>query len=183
MIAGSPASDGELLAVQLERLERRLAEAGRERERLLDAYQAGLVDLDQLTRRTKEIVARREESTREQGALRERQTELSRQNRLREGIVGFAERVAASLEGLDFEARRQLLRLVVEEVRVSGWRVEIHLRIPLEDGPGDDGRERRAPGPGPDPSSDMRLRSVGGDDLGMVDQGLVLADTQLAGDP
>jgi hypothetical protein len=51
------------------------------------------------------------------------------------------------------------LRLVVEKVRVSGWRVEIHLKIPLADDPGEE-REPRPPGPEPDPSSDMGLRSV-----------------------
>lgn len=169
VIAGAPVSDGELVTNQLERLERRLAQTGRERERLLDAYQAELVDLDQLTKRSKEIGARREELAAEQFALRERHAELSQQNRLRRGIVGFAERVAASLDELDFEGRRRLLRLVVEKVRVSGWRVEIHLKIPLADGPGDE-REPRPPIPEPGPSSDMRLRSVGVEHGGVVEQ-------------
>lgn len=159
VIAGAPASDDELVANQLERLERRLSQTGNERERLLDAYQAELIDLDQLTKRTKEIGVRREELATEQSALRGRQAELSQQNRLRRGIAGFAERVAASLDELDFEGRQRLMRLVVEKVRVSGWRVEIHLKIPLADDPGEE-REPRPPGPGPDPSSDMRLRSV-----------------------
>ena len=84
-----------------------------------------------------------------------------RENRLRRGIAGFAERVLASLDELDFDGRQRLLRLVVEKVRVTGWRVEIHLKIPLPDDPPPE-REPRPPKPDPGPSSDMGLRSVGG---------------------
>jgi site-specific DNA recombinase len=157
VITGAP-SDGELIAAQLERLERRLSQADQERQRLLDAYQAGLIDLEELTRRSKQIAARRAELAAEQNALRERNLELARENRLRRGIADFAERVLASLDELDFEARRRLLRMVVEKVRVSGWRVEIHLRIPLGNDP--DGQREPPPRPTPGPSSDMRLRSV-----------------------
>jgi site-specific DNA recombinase len=75
LLAGAPQSDGELIAAQLDRLERRLAQADQERERLLDAYQAGLIALDELTRRSKQVAARREELAAEQTALRERHTE------------------------------------------------------------------------------------------------------------
>jgi site-specific DNA recombinase len=167
VISGAP-SDGELIAAQLERLERRLAQTDQERGRLLDAYQAGLVDLEELTRRSKQIVARRDELAGERTALRERNAELARQNRLRRGIADFAQRVLASLDELDFDARRRLLRMIVEKVRVSGWQVEIHLKIPLGDDP-DREREPRAPQPGAGPSSDIGLRSVDGEHLGVVE--------------
>jgi hypothetical protein len=61
---------------------------------------------------------------------------------------------------------------VVEKVRVTGWRVEIYLKIPLADEPPDDDRPNDKPPdddpdqPGPEPaeplSSDIRLRSVRG---------------------
>jgi hypothetical protein len=37
------------------------------------------------------------------------------------------------LDALDFTARQQLLRLVLEDVRVQGWQVELRLRLPLDD--------------------------------------------------
>ncbi len=40
--------------------------------------------------------------------------------------------VRATIDKLDFDQRQKLLRLVVEEVRVKGWQVEIKLRIPLD---------------------------------------------------
>jgi hypothetical protein len=42
----------------------------------------------------------------------------------------LAERVAAALDDLDVEGRRGLLQLVVDKIRVTGWRVEIYLEIP-----------------------------------------------------
>ena len=75
-------------------------------------------------------------------------------------LAGFAERVLASLDELDFDGRQRLLRMVVEKVRVTGWRVEIHLKIPLTDDDPGTQREPRPPKPDPGPSSDMGLRSV-----------------------
>jgi hypothetical protein len=99
-----------------------------------------------------------------------RSAELATENRLRRRLAGFAEQIVASLDDLDTEGRRRLLRLVIEKVRVTGWRVEIHLKIPLPDEPppdadspehGPPGPDRPKPGPaGPRPlSTDMGLRS------------------------
>jgi hypothetical protein len=79
--------------------------------------------------------------------------------------------VAASLDDLDVDGRRRLLRLMVEKIRVTGWRVEIHLKIPLPDDPPDDDHEPTEPQPDDPPSSDMRLRSLRGQDVGVVWKG------------
>jgi site-specific DNA recombinase len=163
VIAGAPVNEDELITNQLKRISNAVQAAELERTRLLDAYQAGLFELDELTRRAATLTSRRDELAQEKDTLTRRSAELATQNRLRRGLVGFAERVAASLDELDPDARQRLLRLVVEKVRVTGWRVEIHLKIPLaDDGPDDDPRPH---GPDPDegPSSDMRLRSLAAD--------------------
>ena len=178
VIAGAP-DENQLVATQLRRLDSAIDAKTRERTRLLDAYQAGLIELDELTRRTAILTARREQLTQEKDALTKRSTELASENRLRRGLAGFAERVAASLDELSFEGRQRLLRLVVEKVRVTGWRVEIHLTIPLPDQPPpdehrpDDGPPDNDPNkPGPKPaeplSSDVRLRSLRVDDVRLV---------------
>ena len=180
VIAGAP-DENQLVATQLKRLGTAIDANERERARLLDAYQASLLELDELTRRTAALTARRERLLQEKHALTERSAELATENRLRRGLAGFAERVAASLDDLDFERRQRLLRLVVETVRVTGWRVEIHLKIPLADEPPPDEQGSNDPGPddgppsdrppGDDPpaprpkpaeplSSDIRLRSI-----------------------
>jgi site-specific DNA recombinase len=161
VITTTPPNDDDLIGAQLAALERKRDQTELERGRLLDAYQAALLDLDELTRRTARLTARRDQLVAEHAELTDRRADLARENRLRQGIAGFAERVLASLDELDFEGRQRLLRLVVEKVRVTGWHVEIHLKIPLADDP-DTTREPRPPTPGPEPSSDMGLRSVDG---------------------
>jgi len=178
VIAGAP-DENDLVATQLKRLDSAIDAKARERARLLDGYQAGLIELDELTRRTATLTARREQLTQEKDALTKRSTELASENRLRRGLAGFAERVAASLDELDFEGRQRLLRLVVEKVRVTGWRVEIHLTIPLpdqpppdehrpNDGPPDNDPHQPGPQPAEQLSSDMRLRSLRVDDVRLV---------------
>jgi len=170
VIAGTPADESELVTAQLKRLDTALDSNERERTRLPDAYQAGLLELDELTRRTAALTARRDQLAQEKTTLAKRSAELATENRLRRRLAGFAEQIAESLDDLDIDGRRRLLRLVIEKIRVTGWRVEIHLKIPLPDDPPDD--DPPAPGPEPDdgPSSDMRLRSLRGQDLGVVDQ-------------
>ena len=160
VITSTPPNDDDLIGAQLIGLERKLEQTELERTRLLDAYQAALLDLDELTRRTATLTARRDQLAAEHADLTERRADLARENRLRRGIAGFAERVLDSLDELDFGGRQRLLRLVVEKVRVTGWHVEIHLKIPLTDDPPPK-REPRPPKPGPGPSSDMGLRSGG----------------------
>ena len=170
VLNGAP-DENELVAAQLKRLDTAIEAKERERARLLDAYQAGLLGLEELTRRTGVLTTRRAKLAREKETLSQRSAELATENRLRRRLAGFSDRVAASLDRLDFEGRRRLLRLVVEKVRVTGWRVEIHLKIPLpNDPPPDEDRpDHRPPGPDPPPipgptrpkppSSDLRLRS------------------------
>ena len=170
VITTTPPNDDELIATQLATLQRKLDQAQTERGRLLDAYQAALLNLDELTRRTAALTARRDQHAAEHDQLTERRTELATENRLRRGLAGFAERVLGSLDELDFDGRQRLLRMVVEKVRVTGWHVEIHLKIPLTDDDPPPHREPRPPKPGPRPPSDMGLRSVDGEDLGVMNE-------------
>ena len=160
VITATPPNDDELIATQLATLQRKLDQAQTERGRLLDAYQAALLNLDELTRRTAALTARRDQHAAEHAELTERRAELATENRLRRGLADFAERVLGSLDELDFDGRQRLLRMVVEKVCVTGWHVEIHLKIPLTDDDSGTQREPRPPKPGPRPSSDMGLRSV-----------------------
>ena len=87
--------------------------------------------------------------------------------------VDFASRVLDVIDTLDFDQKQTLLRLVVEEVHVTGWHVQIRLRIPLDDNP--DGPPRPPnPDPGPDRpgpvSTEDRLRSLGSGDDPAVQQ-------------
>jgi site-specific DNA recombinase len=160
VLAGTVPTDDELLEAQLAGLERRIERTEDERARLVDAYQAAIIDLTELSRRSTKLTQRRAQLVAEQQALREQRAELARHNRLRQRLAGFAQRVTAALDELDFDDRQRLLRLVVEKVAVSGWHVEIHLKIPLPDDSPEHPRPQQ-PQPAPRPSSDNGLRPLG----------------------
>ena len=153
-----PVAD-ELLQAQLAKLQRKIDAAAAERRRLADLYQSALIDRDDLLRRSKELQDRTRSVEHQCGALTAQRKELAQQNALRERIAGFSAMVGATIDHLDFEQRQKLLRLVVEQVLVRGWRVDIKLRIPLEEPPNPH-----------DPmlSSKDRLRSLDRQDVDMV---------------
>ncbi|MBI4728255.1 MAG: recombinase family protein [Acidobacteria bacterium] len=165
--ARAPATDDELLATQLERLDRKRDATEAERRRLTDLYQSGLVELSEIKRRVHEIDARRRQLDQQRSALAERHRALAQHNRLRRRVGEFATRIARTIDRLDFDERQQLLRLLVEEVRVAGHRVEIRLRIPFDDPENepptpDHSRRRQGPRkPSDGASREDRLRSFG----------------------
>ena len=164
VLARTPVPDDELLAAQLDRLQRRLDATDTERRRLADLYQAGVLDLTETQRRGRELADRQRRMTAERDALIAQRNELTTDNRLRRRVDDFASRVVTTIDELDFHQRQRLIRLLVDHVDVRGWHVDIHLRIPLDE-----------PGPGTDPeptkprprrtnqrlSSEDRLRRLG----------------------
>jgi site-specific DNA recombinase len=135
LAAHRPAPDDELVAAQLARLGRRLEGANAERRRLADLYQAGVIDDDEMNRRAAELGARHRRLDQERQALVAQHATLGEHDHLTRRIADFAERALAGLATLDFDGRQQLLRLVLEDVRVEGWRVELRLRLPLDENP------------------------------------------------
>lgn len=129
------AGSDELLATQLASLDRKINAVDAERRRLADLYQASFIEREELLRRGKELELRRSALNAQRQALIDQREELAQQNRLRDRVEGFARRVQATIDRLDFAQRQSLLRLVIDEVRVSGWLVEIRFRIPLDNPP------------------------------------------------
>jgi site-specific DNA recombinase len=89
--------------------------------------------------------------------------QLALGNRLRSRVSDCARQAADGIDALDFGGRQRLVRLIVEEVRVDGWQIELRLRIPLDNQPegdhakaADDGHPHRR-----SVSSKDRWRSLG----------------------
>ena len=127
---GDPAIDG---ADEREgtRLERQLKTLDREIGRLIDAYQAAAIELDELKERRRQI----EDHARH---LRQRLDELRRQRgereqaiRLLEGLEAFCASIRASLIDPSFEVKQKVLRLVVDRVIFDESRVTIRHIIPM----------------------------------------------------
>jgi site-specific DNA recombinase len=174
--AQAPAADNEIVARQLAHIDRRIDAATAERRRLADLYQAGVIDTADMAKRAAELDTRHRDLNQQRQQLGDRHAELTEHHRLTRHIQAFTERALAALDDADFEQRQQLLRLVLEDIRVQGWQVELRLRLPLDedlpadnDGPistatGKTRRRRTSRGPGRTKeavSSNDRLRSIG----------------------
>ncbi len=112
----------------------RLSELSRQRERLIDAYQTGALELDDFRTRKTTIEERIV-------AVQHEQAELGSQAARRElavrqvaGAEAFVEQLRDQLDHPSFEVKRAILRLVVEKIVVTGHRLEIHLALPVSGG-------------------------------------------------
>ena len=169
----APIPDDELLAAELARLDRKIDATTAERRRLADLYQAGLIDLPELHRRSSEVAARLRDQQAKRDSLAAERTALAHGNLLRRRVTDFARQICEVIDQLDRPQRQHLLRLLIEDVHVTGWQVKIRLRIPL-DPPDPRPTHPRPPRPTPSPatppalSSQDRLPSVGGLEVGVV---------------
>jgi site-specific DNA recombinase len=177
----APVPDDELLAAELARLDRKIDAATAERRRLADLYQAGLIDMPGLHTRSSEVAARLRDLQAKRDSLAAERTALAHGNLLRRRVTDFARQICDVIDQLDQPQKQHLLRLLIEDVHVTGWQVKIRLRIPLD--PPDPGegqprprRPRPSPATTPGVSSQDRLRSVGDDDVAVVQEPVEHAD-------
>jgi site-specific DNA recombinase len=113
-----------------ERIERQLATLKKEVERLIDAYQAGVIELSQLQERRK----RNEEHG---GLLQRRLNELEQQRREREqeirllqSLEQFCASVRDALVAPSFETKQKMLQLVVDRILVEDTKLTIRHLVP-----------------------------------------------------
>ncbi len=132
------------------RLMARLDGLARADARLLDAYQAEVISLEELSERRRQLAGQRHAF---EGEL-ERQRDLRRQRARAQGVLAdltaFRERVRGRLDEASFADKQAVLQLVVERVIVHESSLEIRHVIPLHSPP--PGRQRSA-------QADSRLRS------------------------
>jgi site-specific DNA recombinase len=165
----APIPDDELLSAELARLDRKIEAADTERRRLVDLYQGGFIELPEMQRRATEVSSRRKELQHKRTSLADERTALARDNQLRRRVHDFAARIHAVIDTLDDIQKQQLLRLLIEDVRVTGWHVQIRLRIALDPPPPHPTGPTSTPPPHPHPvSSQDGLRSAGGDAVRMM---------------
>src|SRR5215469_3686343 len=108
----------------------------RQQQRLLDAYLAGVVGLDELQHKRQEL-DRRHDTLRAQ----QRQLEATAEQRLEvqavaDGIERFSQTIRAGLATATFTQRRQLAELLIDRVIVTDGEVDIRYVLPTTpDGP------------------------------------------------
>ena len=116
-----------------QRIERRLATLRREDQRLIDAYQSGVIELGDLKERRERVT---EECRRLEAnviSLRQQQQEQQRQMALTATVEEFCRTINAALDNPSFETKQKILRLVVERIEFVEDQITIKHVIPVSD--------------------------------------------------
>ncbi|MDQ6740872.1 MAG: recombinase family protein [Actinomycetota bacterium] len=112
------------------RLQSKLTALTREVQRLVDAYQAGVIELAELQER-RERIANHGQLLRERlAALAAQRADRERQVRLVEGLDAFCASVRAGLEDPSFELKQRILQLVVDRIVVEDERIVVYHVVP-----------------------------------------------------
>src|ERR671910_964225 len=118
------------LKARLENVGKALAHTERQRERLLEAYLGGVLELAEFERKRKELEGRTDALL-----AQERQLEASARERtelaaIADSIAEFCERLRAGLADATFEQKRRLVELLIDRVIVTDEEVEIRYVVP-----------------------------------------------------
>jgi site-specific DNA recombinase len=112
-------------------LRRRQLQTGRRIERLIDAYQADALTLEELQTRRRQLESRLAELTRERQQHEADTVQRDHLQTVAAGVENFRAAIAEGLECASFAQRRALVELLIERVVVDGEDVEIRYVIPL----------------------------------------------------
>jgi site-specific DNA recombinase len=117
-------------------------------DRLVTAYQDGLLTLDQLRGRVPELQKRQHGVQAELRSLAAAATDETHYLRLIETLADFRTRLRGRAETLEIAERQKILRLVVKEIVVGHDTITIRHSIPVPDaGPESSGGPRQPPDP------------------------------------
>jgi site-specific DNA recombinase len=143
-----------------DRLRARIERLDRADRRLIEAYQAEVISLEELSGQRKALAEQRRLAEQQQERqLRVREQRLRAEEALA-GLTAFSERVGSRLQAADVAERQAILRLVVERIIVHDDTLEIQHVIPL-----------REPDPNPgskEPQPIRRLRTDGVEHVAMA---------------
>ncbi|MCL6446280.1 MAG: recombinase zinc beta ribbon domain-containing protein, partial [Alicyclobacillus sp.] len=112
-------------------LERQLSAAFREKTRLMDAYQAGLIELPDLQTRLSRLEVRLTQLEQESKRLTQLQQEADAEEDLLRRLDSLSERIRRQLDNLSFTGRQTLLREVLDHVAANPDQVSLYFAIPL----------------------------------------------------
>jgi site-specific DNA recombinase len=117
--------------VRKETLAKEIARVKNGIDRLLDAYQDGLLQLPELRNRVSDLRKKDSALTSELQSMESRMVDEETHLRLVNGIDAFLSRIRTSAETLDVVDRQKILRLIVKEILVSADTVTIRHSIPV----------------------------------------------------
>lgn len=124
---------GTLEQQEQQRLKRRLASLQRENQRLIDAYQSGIIELHDLKERRERIAEECRRLEERWSALEQQQQEQQRQAALATTVEEFCRTISTALDNPSFATKQKILRLVVERVEFVEDQITIKHVIPISD--------------------------------------------------
>jgi len=123
-----------------EDLRREQARVEKSSERLVTAYQEGLVTLSQLRQRMPTLQKQTQAVESELQSLQMAAVDEAKYLQLAESLGGFRTKLRSRADTLDIAARQQILRLIVKEVLVGVDTITLRHSIPIpQSGPGPHG--------------------------------------------
>jgi site-specific DNA recombinase len=131
-----------------EALRRDLARIRKSIDRLLTAYQEGLLSLDELRERMPNLRRREQADNSELQAIVDQSVERAACLRLAETLTKFLARLRSSAKALDTSERQRVLRLLVKEILVGDDKIIIRHSIPLPTGDGSSAQNPNGAAPG-----------------------------------
>src|SRR5262245_49033108 len=105
----------------------------RESQRLIDAYQSGVIELDDLKERRERVAEERRRLEERLNSLERQKQEQQRQAALATTVEEFCRNISAALDNPSFETKQKILRLVVERVEFVEDQITIKHVIPISD--------------------------------------------------
>jgi len=154
------ARNADPLRKRKEELRREQARLEKCSDRLISAYQEGLVTLPQLRHRMPALRKQAQAVESELQSLEMAALDEAKYLQLAETLATFRSRLRARAETLDIRGRQQVLRLLVKEILVDAEMITIRHSIPIPSGPGSDSTSSPFSGPSEgSPSSGYLLRS------------------------
>ena len=112
------------------RLERKLATLDREVTRLIDAYQAEVIDLTELAERRRRIDDHGRMLRERVREIEQQRTERTAELRLLEGVEAFCTSIREAMEEPSFTVQQKVLQLVVNRIVVEDHQVIIEHVVP-----------------------------------------------------
>jgi len=116
-------------------LQRELTHVGKGIERLLNAYQEGLLSIEQLRERMPVLRQRQQTLRAELQAIADQTNDRAAFLRLAETLTAFLARLRSAAETLSVLERQRIVRLLVKDVLVGEDTITIRHSIPIPSGP------------------------------------------------
>src|SRR5215831_5794517 len=128
-------------------LERELTHVGKGIERLLNAYQEGLLSIEQLRERMPMLRQRQQTLRAELQAIADQTNDRAAFLRLAETLTAFLTRLRSAAETLSVIERQKIVRLLVKDVLVGEDTITIRHSLPIPSGSPQNGGSESPDGP------------------------------------